>query len=96
MVKKKTKKKDKERVDLDTRPFPNPLFQKYDLYGPSEGGEVSPGTGLFDAMNKGKVKSVDEFLDKARKRQHSAESRKKALMYIVELIARGEAGGKET
>lgn len=96
MAKKSKKKKDQERVDMDTRPFPNPLFRNYDLYGPSEGDETSPGTGLYDAMNKGKVKSVDEFVQKSRKRKHSAESRKKALMYIIELITRGEAGGKET
>ncbi|KKN74482.1 hypothetical protein LCGC14_0389990 [marine sediment metagenome] len=93
---KKEKKKDQKRVDMDVRPFPNPIFDNYDLYGPSEGGEVSPGTGLYNGRMADKPKSVKEFIDKARKRRHSAHSRKKALMYIVELIARGEAGGKET
>lgn len=92
MAKKSKKKKDQERVDMDVRSYPNPLFRNYDLYGPSEGDETSPGTSVFTAMNNGEVDSVDEFIQKSRKRRHSAESRKKALMYIVELISRGEAG----
>ena len=68
--KKKTKKqKDEERVDLDTRTYPNPWFSNYDYGGPEEGSEVGPGRGLY----------TGEFLEKARKRKH----RKKALRELA-------------
>jgi hypothetical protein len=75
-----SKKKDKKRVDLDTRPYPNPFFSNYDLYGPEEGGEVSPGTGLYNGKMD-KYKSVKEFIDKARKRR-----RKKAIERLNRMI----------
>jgi len=77
--KRKKKKKSKKRVDLDVRPYPNPLFTNYDYGGPEGGSDVSPGTGLYqDSM--GKYKSVSEFLDKARKRKY----RKAALQDIID------------
>jgi len=80
--KRKKKKKSKKRVDLDVRPYPNPLFTNYDYGGPEGGSDVSPGTGLYqDSM--GKYKSVSEFLDKARKRKY----RKAALQDIIDKMS---------
>lgn len=81
--KKKSKKsKDKKRVDLDTRPYPNPLFTNYDYGGPEGGSEVGPGTGLYHG-SMGKHKSVTEFLEKARKRKY----RRKAFEEIIGKMA---------
>jgi len=77
MVKKKNK-----RVDLDVRPNPSPLFQNYDYGGPEDGSEISPGTGLYNG-EMDKYDSVEDFLEKARKRKH----RKEALLMLVKKIA---------
>lgn len=79
---KKKKSKDKKRVDLDTRPYPNPLFTNYDYGGPEGGSKVGPGTGLYQG-SMGKYKSVSDFLEKARKRKY----RKAALMDIIDNMA---------
>ena len=63
------KKKDKKRVDLDVRPNPNPLFTNYDLYGPENGSDVSPGTGLYHG-DMDKYKSVKDFINKSRKKSN--------------------------
>lgn len=73
-------KKDKKRVDLDTRPNPSPFFRNFDYGGPEEGGEVSPGTGLYHG-DMTKYKSVKEFIDKSRKRRRS--QRKEAISMIL-------------
>lgn len=84
---KKQKKKDKKkkRVDLDVRPYPNPLFTNYDYGGPEGGSEVSPGTGLYQG-SMGKYKSVSDFLEKARKRKY----RKAALKDIIDKMAEND------
>jgi hypothetical protein len=93
MAKKKTKKsKDKKRVDQDTSPL-GPWTTNFDYGGPEDGSDVGSGTGLFQCMNDGKCKSVDEFQKKKKKRPHA---RKFALLYIIEQIARGEALDQET
>lgn len=74
-------KKDKKRVDLDTRPYPNPIFRNYDYGGPEEGSEVGPGRGLYNGPMD-KYKSVKEFIDHDRKRRR--KKRKAALAHIVE------------
>ena len=75
-------KKDKKRVDLDTRPV-GPWVQNYDYGGPEDGDDVSPGTGLYHG-DMDKYDSVSDFLEQARKRKH----RKRSLDYILELIKR--------
>ena len=73
-----SKKKDKERVDLDVRPNPNPFFSNYDYGGPEEGDETSPGRGLYNG-EMDKYKSVKDFIDKSRQR-------KKAFDYVLETM----------
>ena len=82
-----SKAKDKKRVDLDVRPNPNPLFTNYDLYGPEEGSDTSPGTGLYNG-EMDKYKSVKDFIDKARKRKHNKTSvdRLEQLLIIAESL----------
>jgi hypothetical protein len=77
---KKQKSKDKKRVDLDVRPL-GPWFSNFDYGGPSEGGEESPGTGLYHGKMD-KYKSVKEFIDKSRKRKH----RKHALHELYAMV----------
>ncbi|HVI40984.1 MAG TPA: hypothetical protein VM577_10010 [Anaerovoracaceae bacterium] len=78
-----TKKSDKERVDKDTRPYPNPIFRNYDYGGPEDGGGVGPGTGLYHG-DMSKYKSVKDFLNKARKRNR--KKRVEALAVIIDSI----------
>jgi len=80
---------DKKRVDMDIRPMPQ-FVRNYDYGGPEEGTEVGPGTGLYHG-DMGKHKSVQDFLNKARKRRFSKgykkrKSRKQAFEYIVNRI----------
>jgi hypothetical protein len=79
----------KKRTDLDVRPLPQ-LVRNYDYGGPEEGTEVGPGTGLYHG-DMSKYKSVQDFLNKARKRRFSKgykkrKSRKQAFQYIVNRI----------
>ncbi len=68
--------KKNKRVDLDIRPYPNPVFKNYDYAGPEEADETSPGGGLYNGKMD-KYKSVKEFLEKKRK------ARKKALSELT-------------
>ena len=80
--KKSTKKsKDKKRIDLDTRPYPNPWFTNYDYGGPEDGSEVGPGRGLYNGKMD-KYKSTKDFIDKSRKRKY----RRKALAILCDDI----------
>jgi hypothetical protein len=71
--------KDKKRVDLDTRPYPNPIFQNYDYGGPKDGNETSPGTGLYNGKMD-QYKSTKDFINNSRKRNR--KRRKNALEFI--------------
>ncbi len=75
-----TKKQDKKRVDLDLRPYPDSFFENYDYAGPKEPDETSPGSGFYSDLSK--FKSVEEFIDKARR----AKKRKEALVNIWNLL----------
>ncbi len=86
--KKKDTKKKKKRVDYDIS-SKGPWVSNFDYGGSEEGSDVGPGRGLYNGPMD-KYKSVEEWRKKKDKRPHS---RKFALMYIIELIARGEAGG---
>lgn len=78
------KKKKTKRVDLDTRPFPGPIWKNYDYGGPEEGeSEVSPGTGLYHG-DMDKYDSVKDFIEHSRKRMRN--KRRKALAAIAESI----------
>lgn len=56
-----------------------PFFKNYDLYGPEDPTETSPGTGLYNNMDK--YKSTKEFIEKKRKK------RKNKLATLIKLIA---------
>lgn len=61
------KKKNKKRVDLDTRPFPSPIFKNFD-YTSEKPNATSPGGGLFQNGVPGSgEKSVGDFIKKKRK-----------------------------
>ena len=80
-----SKKKDKKRVDLDTRPYPNPIFKNYD-YTDAEADETSPGGGLYHG-EMGKYKSVTDFLDKKRKgRRKRRKKLLEAMMKSADII----------
>ena len=83
-MKPKKKKKDKKRVDMDVRPYPSPIFRNYDYGGPENGGEVSPGTGLYHGKMD-KYKSVKDFIEKSRKRFR--KRRKKSWLQFFYKIA---------
>lgn len=80
MSKKKKNKQTKKRVDLDISPI-GPWFSNYDYGSPEAGGDVSPGTGLYNGKMD-KYKSVKDFINKSRKRPH----RKRALEDIANNI----------
>jgi hypothetical protein len=80
---------DKKRVDMDIRPMPQ-FVRNYDYAGPEDGSDVGPGTGLYHG-DMAQHKSVQDFLNKARKRRFSKgykkrKSRKQAFQYIVNRI----------
>ena len=73
-------KKDKERVDKDTRPE-GPWYQNYDyLADPKEDG---PGPGLYQGKMD-KYKSVKDFVEKSRERRR--KKRKEALDYAISIL----------
>jgi hypothetical protein len=67
-------KKDKKRVDLDSRPYPSPIAKNYDY------GEPGLGTGLYRGPMD-RFKSVTDFLDKSRKSRR--KKRKKLLAFVL-------------
>jgi hypothetical protein len=78
------KNKDKERVDLDVRPYPSPIWENYDYGGPEEGeSEVSPGRGLYSG-EMDKYDSTKEFIDHSRERMR--KKRRQALVYLLGII----------
>lgn len=77
--------KNKKRVDLDTRPNPNPIFRNYDYGGPEDGGGAGPGTGLYHG-SMDKYKSVTDFINKSRKRNR--KRRKAVLAFLYSEIYR--------
>lgn len=80
-----TKKEDKNRVNLDARH--DILFKNYDYGGSEEGGETSPGRGLYNG-NMDKYKSVKDFINHVRKRK--AKKRKKVLATIASYLSPAE------
>lgn len=75
-------KSKKKRVDMDVRPYPNPVFKNYDYTseGPSE---TSPGGGPYYGSPGGGEKSMKDWIKKRRK---ALEKRKKKLMAFERFI----------
>ena len=71
--KKSKKKKDQDRVDLDVRPYPNPIFQNYD-YTSEKANKTSPGGGLYHGRMD-KYKSVTDFRNQKEKENKNASVR---------------------
>lgn len=74
---KKTAAAKKKRVDLDTRPFPNPLFQNYD-YTASGPNEISPGGSPYFGKPGGGEKSMGDWIKKRRKQLKKRERKLRA------------------
>lgn len=77
--------KKKKRVDLDTRPYPNPLFKNYDYVDEPKSEKENakdnfPGGGLYHGKMD-KYKSVKEFIDIDRKLRQ--KQRKIALRKLI-------------
>ena len=67
---KEAKKKKNKRVDLDTRPNPNPLFKNYD-YTAAGPNETSPGGSPYYGTPGGGEKSMGDWIKKRRKANKS-------------------------
>ncbi|HSH35109.1 hypothetical protein [Schnuerera sp.] len=79
------KKKKETSTHVQTRPYPNPIFENYDYGGSEEGSEISPGRGLYHGKMD-KYKSVADFLEKKRK---ARKKRKQAMKELFNFIVLG-------
>lgn len=82
----KLKKKDKKRIDLDTRPYPSPFFTNYDYTakGPSKS---SPGGSPFFGTPGGGEKSMGDWIKKRRKANKKRQKKLESLLHTSDLLS---------
>ncbi len=82
------KKQDKKRVELDTRPEPNPFFSNYD-YTSSGPNETSPGGSPWYGKPGGGEKSLGDWIKKRRKKQKKVNKQREARAQYFGLLIKG-------